>query len=79
MFIRYSGLREPFFIKTDHDEYAQWMASYFKNDPRWSLELETVDLRTEYPEHFLSAYKTKFEKIFLSQGIPIKAFALRKI
>ena len=67
-----------FFIKTDHDEYAQWMARHLQDDPRWQMELFTRDLRAEYPEHFLSSYKTKFENIFLAQGVPIKAFALRK-
>lgn len=67
------------FIKTDHDEYTSRIVRPLEGDPRWSVELATADLRTEYPGHFLSAYRTKFEKIFLSQGIPIKAWILRKV
>ena len=67
-----------FFIKTDHSEYAEAMASHFQRDSRWEVELATDHLHRDYPEHFLSAHLTKFEKIFLAQGVPIKAFVLRK-
>ena len=67
-----------FFIKTDHYDYFLWMDDCMRGDGRWEVELKTLDLYSEYSDHFLSAYKTKFEKIFLSQNIPIKAFVLRK-
>ena len=68
-----------FFIKTDHDDYAAHMAFYLKRDQRWSMALETNNLHADYPDHFLSTYLTKFEKIFLSQRVPVKAFVLQKI
>ena len=68
-----------FFVKTDHEGYAAWMVEHFRGDVRWEVELETFDLHAQHPDHFLSAYKTKFEKIFLDQGVPIKGFILRKV
>ena len=67
------------FIKTDHDDYAYSMISHFKNDPRWLIELRTTDLHRQYPDHFLTTHITKFETIFLSKKIPIKAFILQKL
>jgi tRNA (guanine-N7-)-methyltransferase len=67
------------FVKTDHDGYAHWMEEVISKNKLFSLELKSFNLRTEYPEHFLSLYKTKFEKIFISQNIPIKAFVLRSL
>jgi len=67
------------YIKTDHDGYADWMGELI-NSPlvqeRFTIELQTRNLRTDFPEHFLTKYTTKFEKIFISQSIPIKAFVL---
>lgn len=67
------------FVKTDHDGYADWMSELI-NSPvvqeKFSVELESRNLRADYPEHFLAKYMTKFEKIFISQSIPIKAFVL---
>ena len=62
-------------IKTDHDDYAEWMSEVIQssNDDRFDVILETKDLHAEHPEHFLSQHKTKFEGIFLNQGIKIKA------
>lgn len=68
-----------FLIKTDHGQYAARMADHFQGDRRWSMELQTMDLHARHPGHFLSTYPTKFEKIFLSQGVSIKAFQLCKI
>ncbi|MCY4644374.1 MAG: tRNA (guanosine(46)-N7)-methyltransferase TrmB [Bacteriovoracales bacterium] len=67
-----------FFIKTDHDHYASWMVAHFENDPRWVVTLQTNDLWNEHLGHFLTDYVTKFEKIFLAQKVPIKAFVLQK-
>ena len=67
------------FIKTDHDDYADWMRDLISSDEvkeKFDVEISTKDLLNDYPEHFLSQYKTKFEKIFISQDIPIKAFVL---
>ncbi len=65
------------FIKTDHDDYAAWMEKEIKKFGQFELLLESKDLRSEFPEHFLSKYMTGFEKIFVAQGIKIKAFVLR--
>ncbi len=67
-----------FYIKTDHDDYAEWMAREIKaQSDLFEVILESKDLRAEYPDHILAKYTTGFEKIFLSQGIKIKAFVLR--
>ena len=66
-------------IKTDHAGYAQWMLEHFIQDDRWALELASCDLHRACPNHFLSIYTTKFEKIFLAQKIPTRAFVLRKL
>ena len=44
----------------------------------FSCELKSFNLREEHPDHFLSRYVTKFEKIFIEQGTHIKAFVLTK-
>ncbi len=67
------------FVKTDHDGYAEWMKNVIEKNTLFKLELRSLDLRSEFPEHFLSKYKTKFEKIFISQNIPIKAFVLKSL
>jgi len=66
-----------FYIKTDHDDYALWMEREIKKCGLFDIILESRDLRAEYPEHLLAKYTTGFEKIFLEQGIKIKAFVLR--
>ena len=65
-------------MKTDHDGYYEWMLEHVKNEERFDITLASKDLRKEYPEHFLSQFKTKFEKIFLSQGTLIKSLILKK-
>lgn len=66
------------FVKTDHDGYFEWMLEHLKDETRFEVLLQSRDLRNEYPEHFLSQFTTKFEKIFLSQGTLIKSVVLRK-
>lgn len=66
-----------FYIKTDHDDYAEWMAREIKQCDLFEVMLVSKDLRTDYPEHLLCKYTTGFEKIFLQQGIKIKAFVLK--
>ena len=66
-----------FYIKTDHDDYAAWMEKEIKKCGLFNILLESGDLRAEYPEHLLSKYTTGFERIFLEQGIKIKAFVLQ--
>jgi tRNA (guanine-N7-)-methyltransferase len=66
------------FVKTDHDGYFEWMLEHVKGDERFEVMLQSTDLRKEYPEHFLSQFTTKFEKIFLSQGTLIKSIVLKK-
>ncbi|MEE2743540.1 MAG: tRNA (guanosine(46)-N7)-methyltransferase TrmB [Bdellovibrionota bacterium] len=65
-----------FFIKTDHSDYAEWMKALLLECPFFKIETVSFDIRQEYPEHFLSSFQTKFEKIFLKQDIPIKGFEL---
>ncbi len=67
------------FVKTDHDGYAEWMAEFVDNPDThelFDIKLRTFDLYQDAPEHFLASFQTKFEKIFLEQGTPIKAFEL---
>ena len=63
-------------VKTDHDGYAEWMEEVIANSSEFECRMKTRDLREEFPDHFLSQHVTKFEKIFLKQNIPIKAFEL---
>lgn len=67
------------FVKTDHDGYFEWMLEQLESETRFEVELKTFDLRNEYPQHFLASFETKFEKIFLSKGIKIKALVLKKL
>lgn len=67
------------FVKTDHDGYFQWMLDELREEKRFEILLQSRDLRAEYPEHFLSQFATKFEKIFLSQGTLIKSVVLKNL
>ncbi len=67
------------FIKTDHDGYFDWMLEHLKDEKRFEILLQSRDLRSEFPEHFLSQFTTKFEKIFLGQGTLIKSVVLRNV
>lgn len=67
-----------FWIKTDHDDYAEWMiAEFAKATDLFDVIFTSKDLRAEFPEHFLSSFETKFEKIFIAKGTKIKAFVLK--
>ncbi len=67
-----------FYIKTDHDDYAQWMIEEMNQaSDLFSVSLSTLDLKKEHPDHFLSSFTTQFEKIFLKDGILIKAFVIK--
>ncbi len=65
------------FIKTDHDDYAKQMEEVIEQSHLFEVELKTFNLRKEHPEHMLSKYITKFEKIFIAQNIPTKAFVIK--
>lgn len=65
-------------VKTDHDGYFDWMLAELEQSPLFEIEMKTFDLRIEYPDHFLSSFVTKFEKIFIEKGIKIKAMVLKK-
>lgn len=65
-----------FFIKTDHDDYAHWMKREIEACGFFDIEMESKDLYSEFPDHFLCQQQTGFEKIFLKQNIKIKAFVL---
>jgi len=64
------------FVKTDHLGYAEWMKEVIAKNSDFNLLLESYNLRTEHPEHFLTKNITKFEKIFIAQGKKINAFVL---
>jgi tRNA (guanine-N7-)-methyltransferase len=66
-----------FYIKTDHDGYAEWMENEISKFGKFKVLMQSKDLRTEFPDHLLSQYITGFEKIFIQQGIKIKAFVLQ--
>ena len=66
-----------FYIKTDHDGYAEWMQEVIDNQDLFELEFSSNNLWKEAPDHFLAGFKTKFEKIFLEQDVNIKAFVLK--
>ena len=66
-----------FLIKTDHDVYFEWMCDVMKDEDRFNIILKTFDLRAEHPDHFLSSFVTKFERIFLDKGDKIKAMVLK--
>jgi tRNA (guanine-N7-)-methyltransferase len=65
-------------VKTDHDGYFEWMQGFLEKEERFEKMMYTTDLKKEYPDHFLASFETKFEKIFLKQGIKIKAMVLVK-
>lgn len=67
------------FIKTDHDDYFDWMVKEITNSKDFKVTFQTYDLYQEAPEHFLASFQTKFEKIFLKQEIKIKAMTLQKV
>lgn len=67
------------YIKTDDLNYAEWMKHFLDEEVmkgRMSNDLQTFDLRNEHPDHFLASFETGFEKVFLAQGKPIKAFEM---
>lgn len=66
-------------VKTDHDDYFEWMMNELADEKRFEVVLQSRDLRKEFPEHFLSQFTTKFEKIFLSQGTLIKSVVLKSL
>jgi tRNA (guanine-N7-)-methyltransferase len=65
------------FIKTDHDDLAQWMLD--RIDDRFETTFKTFDLWDLSGHHFLKEFKTKFETIFIGQGIKIKALELKSL
>jgi len=65
-----------FYVKTDNDDYAQWMRDVLAATNIFEVVMETKDLYAERPDHFLASFQTKFEKIFISQETKIKAFEL---
>jgi len=64
------------FVKTDHAGYADWMANVLRDQDLFEVQLATNNLWKEHPEHFLTSFETKFEKIFLGQGVKINGFVL---
>ncbi|MCY4523910.1 MAG: tRNA (guanosine(46)-N7)-methyltransferase TrmB [Halobacteriovoraceae bacterium] len=64
------------YIKTDHEAYADWIEEIIVKNKLFDLHLSTRNLWKEHPHIFLCSFKTKFEKIFLTQDTPIKAYIL---
>ena len=64
------------FIKTDHDQYFEWMLEFVHNQKLFDIELKSFDMHSDHPDHLLSTYKTKFEKIFMKKNIKTKAMVL---
>jgi tRNA (guanine-N7-)-methyltransferase len=70
--------RGEIYIKTDHRDYYQQMLQVADEcQELFEITLSSTDLRNDYPEHFLSSFVTKFERIFLEQQQPINALVLR--
>lgn len=67
------------FVKTDHEGYYEWMLRELGEDPRFEVLIKSMDTRQEHPEHFLTQYTTKFEKIFLAKGVLIKSLVLKNV
>jgi tRNA (guanine-N7-)-methyltransferase len=63
-------------IKTDHDGYADWMEEHMEKFEKFNIDFRTRDLYQEHPEHHLTSFQTKFEKIFLDKKINIKSYIL---
>lgn len=66
-------------IKTDHDQYAEWMMEEISKSSNFKMIMKSKDLYNDFPEHFLAGFQTKFEKIFLKQNIKIKAIELEAL
>jgi tRNA (guanine-N7-)-methyltransferase len=66
-------------VKTDHDQYFEWMLEVVADQALFTVEFQSFDLHLEHPTHFLARYPTKFEKIFMAQKITTKAMILRKL
>lgn len=70
-----------FHIKTDHAGYYSWMQEEIaKTGDVWTVEKETLDLHAGNPEPLKLEIPavTLFEKLFIKDGIPIKAVWLRR-
>lgn len=67
-----------FYVKTDHDQYFEWMLEVLSEQDVFEIKMKTFDLHKDYPDHLLAKYITKFEKIFMGKGITTKALALTK-
>ncbi|MBT3236041.1 MAG: tRNA (guanosine(46)-N7)-methyltransferase TrmB [Bdellovibrionales bacterium] len=66
------------YIKTDHREYFdQMLKVVLEHSDLFEITLSSTDLRSEYSEHFLCSFVTKFEQIFLEQQLPINALVLK--
>ena len=65
------------YIKTDHDDYFEWMCEFIDKFDGLKVSYKTYDLWNDQKPHpLLSSFQTKFEKIFLAKGINIKAMVL---
>ncbi|MBF0298593.1 MAG: hypothetical protein HQK51_07735 [Oligoflexia bacterium] len=77
------------FFKTDHDGYFEWaleqvkltqLADKFKltfhTHDLWQKDIDIVDSEEKI---FLNSFATKFEKIFISQDIKVKALTIETL
>ncbi len=67
------------FVKTDHEDYFDWMEKILSKNKQFKLIFKTRNLWEDHPNHFLASFQTKFEKIFLRKGISIKGFVLESL
>ncbi|MGB0452661.1 MAG: tRNA (guanosine(46)-N7)-methyltransferase TrmB [Bacteriovoracaceae bacterium] len=73
------------FIKTDHDDYFDHMRKVVEEHKGFEVLYETFDLwenkeildKSSKEESFFKGFMTKFEKLFISKNINIKAMAIR--
>jgi tRNA (guanine-N7-)-methyltransferase len=66
-------------FKTDHDELFDWCLAEIKKQQAWYIQDITYDLYANpgQPLHAkLGQFQTRFETLFLSKGIKIKALVL---
>lgn len=70
------GPQKKVYIKTDHDHYFGSMLDCLKNQSYFNIKFQTFDLWNDSNHPFLCSFTTKFEKIFVRQGVPIKALVL---
>jgi len=65
-----------FEIKTDNDEYFEWILQYAKNS-QYEIEAQTTDLHQS--AFNMANFMTQFERLWTEKGLKTKYLCLRKI